>query len=136
MNEAMKMSFSLAVIVLLLGICRLGDFCGVWGRPWTDLKAAQKEKEQFESPPTLSPLSLFSYKIKEERGEIFLYLIAFRGCLWHLSQNIVNLARSPPFCGFVCQFVKCPKRKGASWAPRLYFIFRVMSPIGEQPPTH
>jgi hypothetical protein len=108
------MSFSLVFIVLLLGVCTLGDFCVVWGCPWTDLKEAQKEKEQLESPPTLSPLSLLRYKIKEERGEIFPYLIAFRGCPWRLSQNIVNLARSPPFCGFVCQFVKCPKRKGAS----------------------
>jgi hypothetical protein len=97
MNEAIKMSFSLVVIVLLLGFCTLGDFCDVWGCPWTDLKVAQKEKEQFESPPTLLPLSLFSYKIKEERGEIFLYLIAFRGCPWRLSRNIVNVARSPPF---------------------------------------
>jgi hypothetical protein len=100
------MSFSLVVIILLLGFYMLRDFCGVWGCPWTDLKVTQKEKEQVESPPTLSPLSLFSYKIKEERGEIFLYLIAFRGRPWHLSQNIVNIARSPPFGGSVCQFVK------------------------------
>jgi hypothetical protein len=106
MNEATKISFSLAVTVLLLGIRTLRDFSGVWGCPWTDLKAAQKEKEQFESPPTLLPLSLLRYKIKEERGEISRYLIAFRGRPWHLSQNIVNIARSPPFGGSVCQFVK------------------------------
>jgi hypothetical protein len=104
-NETMKMSFSLVVIILLLGFFMLRDFCGVWGCLWTDLKVAQKEKEQLESPPTLSPLSLLRYKIKEERGEIFRYLIAFRGCSWRLSQNIVNLARSPPFCCSVCQFV-------------------------------
>jgi hypothetical protein len=98
------MSFSLVFIVLLLGVCTLGDFCVVWGCPWTDLKEAQKEKEQFESPPTPSLLLLLRYKIKEERGEIFRYLIAFRGCPWRLSQNIVNVTRSPPFCCSVCQF--------------------------------
>jgi hypothetical protein len=104
-NETIKMSFSLVVIILLLGFFMLRDFCGVLGSPWTVEKVTPKEKEQLKSPPTLSPLSLLRYKITEERGEIFRYLIAFRGCPWRLSQNIVNVARSPPFGGIVCQFV-------------------------------
>ena len=108
------MSFSLVVIVLLLGNCTLRDSCEVWELLWTDLKVAQKEKEQFESPPTLSPLLLLRYKITEETYGNSRYLIAFRGCPWRLSQNIVNVARSPPFGWVMCQFVKCPKRKGAS----------------------
>ena len=95
------MSFSLVVIVLLLGICTLRDFCAVWGLLWTDLKVAHKEKEQLESPPTLLPLLLLRCKITKERGKIFRYLTAFRGCPWHLSQNNINLARSPPFGGIV-----------------------------------
>jgi hypothetical protein len=59
------MSFSLVVIILMLGFCTLMDFCAVWGLLWTDLKVAHKEKEQFESPPTLSPLLLLRYKIIE-----------------------------------------------------------------------
>jgi hypothetical protein len=83
----------------------LRDFCGVWGFLWTVEKVAYKEKEQFESPPTLLPLLLLRYKITKERGKIFRYLIAFWGRPWRLSQNIVNIARSPPFGGGVCQFV-------------------------------
>jgi hypothetical protein len=90
------MSFSLEVIVLLLGICTLRDFCGVWGLVWTDFKVAHKEKERFESPPTLSPLLLLFRQPP---------LTEFWGCQCyeHLLQNNVNLARSPPFGEVVCQ---------------------------------
>jgi hypothetical protein len=92
------MSFSLVVIALVFGFYSLQDWKSLWGMVWTDLKVAHKEKERIESPPTLSPLlSLFCQPPLTE----------FCGCQCyeHLLQNNVNIARSPPFGGGVCQFV-------------------------------
>ena len=97
-NDAMKMSFSLVVILVFYCywmIARSFDGCGM---SVPVIKVAHKEKEWSGSPPTSIPLFLLSYWWSS------ILPVVFWGCLKHLSQNIVNVARSPPFSWFGGRF--------------------------------
>ena len=86
-NEAMKMSFSVVVIFVFDCYWTIAQSFDTGGMIVPVNDVAHKEKEWSGSPPTSFPLLLLSYWLP----------VVFWGYPRHLSQNCINVARSPPF---------------------------------------